>query len=62
MLGPPLQGLRVRLTVPESTVVGGNVSKSRSDVSFLKCKLPAGIIAKGRGASENFEKPSILFV
>lgn len=62
MLRSPLWGLRVRLKVPEFNVVVGNVSKSCSDVSFLKWKLPAGIIAKSRVASENFEKCSILCV
>lgn len=43
MLGPSLQGMTVRLKVPESTVDGGNVFKSlsdaSSDVNYLSAEL-----------------------
>ena len=51
----PYKGMRARQKVPDLTVVGGNVSKPSSDASVLKCQLPVGRIAKGRGAAGKFD-------
>ena len=51
----PYKGMGARQEVPDLTVVGGNVSEPSSDASVLKCQLPVGRTANGRGASGKFD-------